>query len=120
MKRRSSRRPARIFNAPFPKSLAADRSANSFRALSGGRQPGAQTKRIYILKKAIHLRANSAESRIIQHILIFDEHPESLRLVFGFLQPTHFSASQRMISWEIVLASILTTGALIGMLWPLF
>lgn len=55
----------------------------------------------------------------MRNILIFDDHPDSLRLVFGRRanQHVHLSAPQRVISWELILASIVTMGALIGMFW---
>src|SRR5436309_2203518 len=88
MKRRSYRHWTRTFNAPSFKRPAEDRSSNSFRVLSPGRQPGRRTKRIFIIKQAAQLPAtNSAEGRKVQHVLIFDDHPESLRLVFGSATP---------------------------------
>jgi hypothetical protein len=76
-------------------------------------------RKIFVIKQEIHVpQARDAHQRM-RNILIFDDHPDSLRLVFGSPQPTHLSASQPMIWWELALASILTTGALIGMLWPI-
>src|SRR5436305_2584731 len=88
MKRRSYHHRARISDAPLLKPPAEDRSSNSFRFLSLGRQPGTRAKRIFIIKQTMHLApTNSAEGRNVQHILIFDDHPESLRLVFGSTTP---------------------------------
>ena len=58
----------------------------------------------------------------MRRILIFDDHPDSLRLVFGGGANPHIdlSAPQRVSSWELVLVSILIMVALIGMFWPLF
>src|SRR5437868_13501836 len=87
MKRRSSHR-ARTFNAPLLKPPAEDRSSNSSRFLSPGRQPGARTKRIFIIKQTIPLSpTNSVEGRKVQHVLIFDDQPESLRPMFGNATP---------------------------------
>src|SRR5437762_3982797 len=87
MIRRSYHHRTRAFNAPL-KPRDEDRSSNSFSFLSPGRQPGTRAKRIFIIKQAIHLPpTNSAEGRNMQHILIFDDHPESLRLVFGSTTP---------------------------------
>src|SRR5947208_15802857 len=82
MKRRSYHHRARIFNTPLLKPPAEDRSSNSFRVLSLGRPPGTRAKRIFIIKQAIQLPpSNSAEGRLMQHIVIIDDHPESLRVV---------------------------------------
>jgi len=84
MKKRSSHHRARTFNAPVLRLPAEDRSANPFRFLSRGRRLGMGTKRFFIIKQAVQLPpTSSAGSRTVQHVLIFDDHPESLRLVFG-------------------------------------
>ena len=84
MKKRSSHHRARTFNAPVLRLPAEDRSANPFRFLSLGRRLGTGTKRFFIIKQAVQLPpTSSAGSRTVQHVLIFDDHPESLRLVFG-------------------------------------
>src|SRR5438132_12727554 len=108
MKRRSSHR-ARTFNAPLLKPPAEDRSSNSSRFLSPGRQPGARTKRIFIIKQTIQLSpTNSVEGRKVQHVLIFDDHPESLRLVFGSATPKlDLSPLPRASSWHRFLLSIM-------------
>jgi len=64
----------------------------------------------------------SSGGKTIRSILIFDNHPDSLRLVFERRANPHsdLSAPERVISWELILASILTMAALIGMFWPLF
>src|SRR5205823_12820175 len=88
MKRRSYHHRTRIFDAPLLKPPAEGRSSNSFRFLSLNRQPGTRAKRIFIIKQTMHLApTSSAEGRKVQHILIFDDHPESLRLVFGSATP---------------------------------
>jgi hypothetical protein len=118
MKRRSYHHWARTFSAPLLKRPAEDRSSNSFRVLS----PGGRTKRIFIIKQAVDLPpTDSAEGRRVQHVLIFDDHPESLRLVFG--SPTaklDLSRPPRAGSWRLVLLSILIIGLVTAILWPLF
>ena len=56
----------------------------------------------------------------MQHILIFDDHPDSLRLVLG--RPSNprvdHPVSRRTTSW-IVLFSMLMLGLLVAMFWPL-
>jgi hypothetical protein len=121
MKRRSYHHRARTFNAPLLKSPAEDRSSNSFGFLSPGRQPGTRAKRIFIIKQAIQLPpTNSAEGRNVQHVLIFDDHPESLRLVFGGTPEVDLSRPPRANSWHRFLLSMLIIGLVIAILWPLF
>jgi hypothetical protein len=122
MKRRSYRHWARTFNAPSLKRPAEDRSSNSFRGLSPDRQPARRTKRIFIIKQAVQLPpTDSAEGRRVQHVLIFDDHPESLRLVFGGATPKReISRPPRAGLWHLILLSILIIGSLTAILWPLF
>ncbi len=57
----------------------------------------------------------------MQHVLIFDDHPESLRLVFGRGTPeVDFPPPPRASSWYLVLLSIVIIGLLIAILWPFF
>src|SRR5438477_5824327 len=113
---------ARMFNTPLLKPPAEDRSSNSFRVLSLGRQPGTRAKRIFIIKQAIHLPpTNSAEGRNMQHILIFDDHPESLRLVFGSTTPPEVglprpphASSRHLVSLSIWIMTLVT-----AFLWAL-
>jgi hypothetical protein len=65
--------------------------------------------------------ANST-GRKIQRVLIFDNHPDSLRLVFGG-RPHPFvdlSRPERISLWELVIVSILVIAGLVGIFWPLF
>jgi hypothetical protein len=122
MKRRSYHHRARTFNAPFLKPPAEDRSSNSFRVLSPDRQPGRRTKRIFIIRQTVQVPStNSAEARKVQHVLIFDDHPESLRLVFAST-PVEFDLSppHRASRWPLILLSILIIGSMTAILWPLF
>jgi hypothetical protein len=122
MKRRSYHHWARTFNAPPLRRPAEDRSSNSFRVLSPGRQPGGRTKRIFIIKQAVQLPpTDSAEGRRVQHVLIFDDHPESLRLVFGgAAAQVDLSRLSGASSRHLVLLSILIMGLLSAILWLFF
>ena len=75
-----------------------------------------------MIKQVRRLESTTGTHKKIRHILIFDNHPNSLRLVFGCRASPHIhlSAPERVISWELILVSILIMGALIGMFWPLF
>jgi hypothetical protein len=122
MKKRSSHHRARTFNAPLLRLPTEDPSTNSFRFHSLGRQPGIGTKRFFIIRQAVQLpRTNSTETRTVQHVLIFDDHPESLRLVFGSVTPEiDLSRPPRASSRHLVLLSILIMGLLSAILWLFF
>jgi hypothetical protein len=119
MKKRSSHHRARIFNTPLLRLRAEDRSANSFRFLSLDRTG---TKRFFIIQQAMQLPStNSTETRTVQHVLIFDDHPESLRLVFGSATPEiDLSRPPGISSRHLVLLSILIMGLLSAILWLFF
>jgi hypothetical protein len=122
MKKRSFHHRGRAFNAPVLRLPAEDRSANPLRFLSRGRRLGTGTKRFFIIRQAVQLPpTSSAGSRTVQHVLIFDDHPESLRLVFGSATaeidlPRPPGASSR----HLVLLSILLMGLLSAILWLFF
>ena len=82
---------------------------------------GARARKIFVIKRELQVpQANPADKKM-QCILIFDDHPDSLRLVFGCraIPDVHLCAPQRVISWELILASIVTMGALIAMFWAI-
>jgi hypothetical protein len=84
-------------------------------------QRSGRTRKIFVIKKTSRLPSTHAAGKKIRRILIFDNHPESLRLVFGRrLHPDiDLSRPQRVSSWELIIVSIVTIGGLIGMFWPL-
>jgi len=59
--------------------------------------------------------------KTIRRILIFDSHPDSLRLVFGRDANPVFDTSppQHVSSWAVPLVVMLIAVALIAMFWPL-
>jgi hypothetical protein len=122
MKKRSFHHRGRTFNAPVFRLPAEDRSANPFRFLSRGRRLGLGTKRFFIIKQAVQLPpTSSAGSRTVQHVLIFDDHPESLRLVFGgAAAQVDLSRPPGASPRHLVLLSILIMGLLSAILWLLF
>ena len=95
---------------------------NLGRAFSVTGKRRGQTRKIFVIKKISRLPSTNAAGKKIRRILIFDNHPDSLRLVFGRRANPHIhlSAPERVISWELILVSILIMGALIGTFWPLF
>ena len=111
------------FSAPLVRPIE-NRHPNLFDLPPASGLPGVRAKKIFVIKQEIHLpQTNAADDKIqIRRILIFDDHPDSLRLVFGHRANPHIhlSAPPSVRSWELILASILTMVALIGMFWPLF
>src|ERR1700722_2767920 len=73
-----------------------------------------RTKKIFIVRKTSRLRSTSAAGKKIRRILIFDNHPDSLRLIFGRRPSPYPPAPRRTSSWELTAVSILTLGALIS------
>ena len=85
-------------------------------------QPRVRAKRIFIVRQARPFSpTNSAAGKNVQHILIFDDHPDSLRLVLGEpASPDVDRAVARHVTSWVLLCSILILGLLTAMFWPLF
>jgi hypothetical protein len=83
-------------------------------------RPG-RTRKIFVVKKTSRLPSTNAAGKKIRRILIFDNHPESLRLVFGhrLYQDVDLSGPQGSGWWDLIIVSTLTIGLLVGMFWPL-
>jgi hypothetical protein len=121
MKRKTSPRWA----MPFPATLVrpiAHGHPNLARLSFAKEQPGPRTRKIFVIKQSRRLRSTNGADKEMQRILIFDNHPDTLRLVFGGGANPHgdLSVPPPASSWDVILVSILTIGALIGMFWPLF
>jgi len=130
MKRKSFQHRQMSFPAPFVRPIP-NHQPNLARPLPVSRQLGIRAKKIFVIKEPSRpfdsrsgqpLPATNAARKKIQHILIFDDHPDSLRLVFGRrVNPqAHLSAPPPASSWKLILVSMLTVGALVAMFWPLF
>jgi hypothetical protein len=81
-----------------------------------------RTKKIFVVKQTSRLPSAKSAGRKIQRVLIFDNHPDSLRLVFGG-RPYSFvdlSRPQRISLWELLIVSILVIAGLVGIFWPVF
>jgi hypothetical protein len=102
---------------------SADDQLNLGRAFSESGQR-VRTKRFFIVRKTSRLRSTGAVNQKIRRILIFDNHPDSLRLVFGHsLDPYANLSRPRRVGvgfWELVIASILMIAGLVGIFWPGF
>jgi hypothetical protein len=130
MKRKSFQHRQVSSPAPFVRPIA-NHQSNLARPFPVSRQPGIRAKKIFVIKESSRpfesrsghaLPATNAARKRIQRILIFDDHPDSLRLVLGRrVNPqAHLSAPPPASSWEVILVSIVTVGALVAMFWPLF
>jgi hypothetical protein len=89
---------------------------------SSGDRQRARTRKIFVIKKTSRLPSTNAAGKKIRRILIFDNHPDSLRLVFEGEAISHHELpkSRHVSSWELLIVSILTIAGLVGMFWPLF
>jgi hypothetical protein len=92
-----------------------------FRSPSAIDHSGVRGRKIFVIKKVQRLPATSTAGKKIQRILIFDNHPASLRLVFDCRADSrvHLSDSQRITSSGIALLWILVVGLMMAMFWPI-
>ena len=93
------------------------------RGLPLGRRPSVDARKIFVVDQTSHLPAtNAAPGKMVRRILIFDNHPDSLRLVFGDHAASHVPLSdpQRTTSWGVALLWILVVGLMMAMFWPHF
>src|SRR6266404_2466676 len=121
MKRKSFYHRQMSFPALFVRPIA-NRQSNLARAVSVSGQPGIRTGKVFVIEQTRRLPSRNAAAKKIRRILIFDNHPDSLRLVFGrhANPPVDLSLRQRASLWDLILVSMLTIGVLIGMFWPIF
>jgi hypothetical protein len=105
--------------AKFVRPNAEDHLNFELSARTGQQSP--RTKTIFVIKKTSQLSSTNAAGKKIRRILIFDNHPDSLRLVFGRrpLPDVDLIRSKRVGSLELILVSIVTVAGLLGMFWPL-
>jgi hypothetical protein len=117
MKRKSFRARQIRVPAPLVGPIAA-RESKLVQTSSWIGQTGLRRKRLFIIKQV----SCSGTDKKIRRVLIFDNHPDSLRLVFegGAISHHEFPKSRHVSSWELIVVSILTIGGLVGMFWPLF
>jgi hypothetical protein len=85
-------------------------------------RPRGHAKRIFIIRQTTSFRpTNSVTEKKVQHILIFDDHPDSLQLALGEPVGQHVDRTvPRRVTLWVVLFSMLMLGLLIAMFWPLF
>jgi hypothetical protein len=114
----------------MPRSWQFVRPPNDSRNLSLPRDPslgrgaGVGAKKIFVVKQTRWLAPTQAAApKRVQQILIFDNHPDSLRLVSGHRGADsgfHVSDPPRTTSWGVALLWILVVGLMMAMFWPLY
>src|SRR6266480_1401666 len=82
MKRTSFRQRLMAFPTPLVRS-GTNRQSDFPGDFSGSRQTGFRARKIFIIKQTNRLESTNGARRKMRRIIIFDNHPESLRLVFG-------------------------------------
>jgi hypothetical protein len=121
MKRKNFRNRVMAFPAPFARAIAGRQPNLARRSPANGQRP--QMRKIFVIKKVSWLLATNAGGRKIQRVLIFDNHPDSLRLLSGYRgADSHFHISDRprTTSWGVALLWILVVGVMMAMFWPLY
>jgi hypothetical protein len=85
-------------------------------------ESSAEARRLFVFKGQERLAANNGPDKTVQRILIFDNHPETLRLLFmsgaGAWADPEGQESARW--WEPVLGWMLAGGVLFLLLLALF
>src|SRR5438270_11548894 len=121
MKRKDFHRRRMVLPASFARPIIKPQR-NLTRDFSPSEEPGLRAKRIFVIRQAIQVPpTDSAPGKEVQHIVIFDDHPDSLRLIFGEPENPHVdrAVARHVTSW-VLLFSILMLGLLTAMFWPLF
>jgi len=116
MKRKDFRH--RPISSPFVRPTT---GSSLFRFSAASEKPRRRTRKIFVIKQARRLASTNGTEKKLRRILIFDDHPDSLRLVFerGASRHDDLTVPPRATSWDLILVSILAMVALIGMFWPL-
>jgi hypothetical protein len=87
-----------------------------------GEQSSLQPRRVFLFKGEERLAANDGPDKTIQRILIFDNHPDTLHLLFGRGAITwgEPGAEESTRWWEPILGWMLVGGVSILLLLSLF
>jgi len=111
-----------VLRAPFIRPGADDQPGLARVFSRTAKQP--ERRKIFVVKQTSRLPSTNEKGKKIRRILIYDNHPDSLRLVFGRrLDPFADPSRPRRVGvgfWELVIASILMIAGLVGMFWPAF
>src|SRR2546430_17055745 len=118
MKRKDFRNRVRAFPLSFVRPMG-DRPPYPAEDGSIKRERHSQIRKIFVIRQVRPSPRNTA-GQGVRRILVFDNHPESLRLVFGRQTNPHVDLSDlhRTSIWALVLISVLTFAAVVGMFWP--
>jgi hypothetical protein len=78
-------------------------------------------KKIFVLRRTSRLTETNGPVKIVQRVLMFDDHPDSLRLILGpSADPRPYARSgDRDILWDFILPGIAILVGVIAMLWLL-
>jgi len=78
-------------------------------------------RKIFVFRKTILLPATKGPGKQIRRILIFDDHPDSLRLILErpANRQVHRTAQNRGSSRHLVLLGMVLIAASLAMFWPL-
>jgi hypothetical protein len=108
----------RSISSPFVRPIA---GPGLFPRSAASEKPRRRTRKIFVIKQARRLASTNGTEKKLRRILIFDDHPDTLRLVFGPGVSGHddLSVPSRVTSWEFIFVSILAIVAFLGMFWPL-
>jgi hypothetical protein len=101
------------------------------RSIRREEQSSVQARKIFVIRQTIRpfdsrsgqdLHSTHAAGKTIRRILVFDDHPDSLRLVLGSrVRPqVNRSVPQRENWWDFIVASLLILTAMILMFSPFF
>lgn len=89
----------RMALARFVKPGAADQ-LNLGRGVSPTGERRVRTRKMFVIKQTIRLQPKTGTHKKIRRVLIFDNHPDSLRLIFGRRHLPGLDLSRRhRVSW---------------------
>jgi hypothetical protein len=85
-------------------------------------QRGRRSQKIFVVKQMRYVASTTGANKKVRRILIFDNHPDSLRLVFalGANSCLDVGKTSDIKTWQIAFLCLLLTALCIAMFWPLF
>jgi hypothetical protein len=110
-----------VFPAPLATPINNHQPALA-RLTSTNGERGLRSRRIFVITQVRRLPSTNRVDKEIRRVLIFDNHPDSLRLVLGRRSHSHANSfdPQPMTSSEIGLLCFLVVTLMVAMFWPLF
>jgi hypothetical protein len=108
--------------SPRQQTTVENRFRGSLNSTPSRGQVGVGKKRVFVFRKTSFLPTTKGQGKRIQRILIFDDHPDSLRLILG--PPVKWTIRrvirERASTRHFLLPGLVIIGALLAMVWPLF